>query len=299
MVGVTRSFRVLMNYPADGSEAVPIELIGTSEAADTGGDRLAVDVGVRGVRIAGEGDTAQAAIEVVSDIRARVGAPGSGVCSPRRPARGAGTGIGSTVTLTSTDARAINPTQAVNAVPCRVVGLVRDLDANRLALEVRPMAASAPGYAPSLRVESVVDSDTVVVEADAFSDDDLSRFAASDAVACIPLATGRAGTTASSRPSTPTREVSFTVGHGLAAGDIIRPDDYDTATGRALRSADSRSSPTIPTRRAGKRHGAGHRIARSRAASTERRHDAARPCIRTSRRSASSIEQPATGLRTR
>ena len=75
---VTRSFRVLMNYPADGSSRCP----SNCGHVRGGGHRrrlgLAVDVGARGVRIAGEGDTAQAAIEVVSDIRARVGAPGSG-----------------------------------------------------------------------------------------------------------------------------------------------------------------------------------------------------------------------------
>ena len=232
---VTRSFRVLMNYPADGSDPVPIELAGTSEAADTGGDSGSpLTLELRGVRIAGEGDTEQAAIEVVSDIRARVGAPRlRWEFSVRADLPGApALGIGSTVTLTSTDARAINPTQAVSAVPCRVVGLVRDLDANRLALEVRPYGGIGAGYAPSLRVESVVDSDTVVVEADAFSDDDLSRFAASDAVACIPLGDWSSRNhRIISAINTGTREVSFTVGHGLAAGDIIRIDDYDTATG--------------------------------------------------------------------
>lgn len=232
---VTRSFRVLMNYPADGSDPVPIELAGTSEAADTGGDSGSpLTLELRGVRIAGEGDTEQAAIEVVSDIRARVGAPRlRWEFSVRADLPGApALGIGSTVTLTSTDARAINPTQAVSAVPCRVVGLVRDLDANRLALEVRPYGGIGAGYAPSLRVESVVDSDTVVVEADAFSDDDLSRFAASDAVACISLGDWSSRNhRIISAINTGTREVSFTVGHGLAAGDIIRLDDYDTATG--------------------------------------------------------------------
>lgn len=232
---VARSFRVLLNYPADGSEPVPIELAGTSESADTGGDSGSpLNLELRGVRISGEGDTMQAAIELVSDIRARVGAPrmrwefAIRADLPGAPALG----IGSTIRLTSTDARAINPTQAVSAVPCRVVGLVRDLDANRLSLEVRPYGGIGAGYAPSLRVESVVDSDTVVVEADAFSDDDLSRFAVGDAVACIPLGDWSSRNhRIISAINTGTRQVSFTVNHGLAADDIIRLDDYDTATG--------------------------------------------------------------------
>lgn len=231
---VVRSFKIMMNYPADGSDPVPLELAASSEAADTGGDSgQPLTLELRGVHIAGEGDIMQAAVELASDIRARVGAPrvrwefAIRADLPGAPALG----VGSTLTLTSTDARPVNPTQAVNAVPCRVVGLVRDLDANRLALEVRPYGGIGAGYAPSLRVESVVDSDTVVVEANAFSDDDLSRFAADDAVACIPLGDWSSRNhRIISAVNTGTREVSFTVGHGLAAGDIIRVDDYDTAT---------------------------------------------------------------------
>lgn len=232
---VARSFKLLMNYPADGSDPVPIELAGTSEAADTGGDSGSpMTIELRGVRTGAEGDTMQAAIELVSDVRARVGAPrmrwefAIRADMPGAPALG----IGSTVRLTSSDARAINPTQTVSAVPCRAVGLTRDLDANRLTLEVRPYGGIGAGYAPSLRVESVVDADTVVVEADAFSDDDLSRFAVDDAVACIPLGdwSGRNHRVISTI-NTGTRNVSFTVNHGLAVGDVIRLDDYDTATG--------------------------------------------------------------------
>ena len=148
--------------------------------------------------------------------------------SPGAPALG----IGSTIRLTSPDARAINPTQTVSAVPCRVVGLVRDLDANRLTLEVRPYGGIGAGYAPSLRVESVVDADTVVVEADAFSDDDPSRFEQDDAVTCVPLGdwSSRAHRTIQAIDKT-SRVVSFNLNHGLAVGDIIRLDDYDTATG--------------------------------------------------------------------
>ena len=59
-----------------------------------------------------------------------------------------------------------------------------------------------------------------------------ARFAASDAVACIPLGDWSSRNhRIISAINTGTREVSFTVGHGLAAGDIIRIDDYDTATG--------------------------------------------------------------------
>ena len=204
------------------------------------------------------------------------------------------------MTLTSTDARAINPTGG--QAPCRAAwwGLVRDLDANRLALEVRPHGGIGAGYAPSLRVESVVDSDTVVVEADAFSDDDLSRFAASDAVACIPLGDWSSRNhRIISAINTGTREVSFTVGHGLAAGDIIRPDDYDTATGSRAALGGFAFSPTIPTRSGRQRHGAGHRIARSRAASTERRHDAGSPVHSYfSPLGFQHRDNPATGLRT-
>jgi hypothetical protein len=223
-----------MNYPADGSDPVPIELAGASESADAAGDSGSpLTLELRGVRIAGEGDRLQAAAELVSDIRARVGAPRvRWAFAIRADMSGAlAIGIGSTLTLTSTDARAINPTQAVNAVPCRVVGLTRDLDSNRLALEVRPYGGIGAGYAPSLRVESVVDSDTVVVEADAFSDDDLSRFEVHDAVACIPLGdwAGRANRTIDVI-NTGSREVTFSAAHGLAVGDIIRFDDYDATT---------------------------------------------------------------------
>lgn len=232
---VTRSFRVLMNYPADGSDPTPVELAGASESADSGGDSGSpLSLELRGVRISGEGDIMQAATELVSDIRARVGAPRvRWETAIRADMPGAlALGVGSTVTLTSSDARGVNPSETASSTPCRVVGLVRDLDANRLALELRPYGGIAAGYAPSLRVESVVDSTTVVVEAAAYSDDDLSRFAAGDAVVCVPLGdwSGRASRTIVSI-DTGTREVEFSVGHGLVAGDHVRLDDYDAATG--------------------------------------------------------------------
>lgn len=232
---VTRSFRVLMNYPADGSDPTPVELAGASESADSGGDSGSpLSLELRGVRISGEGDIMQAATELVSDIRARVGAPRvRWETAIRADMPGAlALGVGSTVTLTSSDARGVNPSETASSTPCRVVGLVRDLDANRLALELRPYGGIAAGYAPSLRVESVADSTTVVVEAAAYSDDDLSRFAAGDAVVCVPIGdwSGRASRTIVSI-DTGTREVEFSVGHGLVAGDHVRLDDYDAATG--------------------------------------------------------------------
>lgn len=232
---VTRSFRVMMNYPADGSDPTPVELAGASESADSGGDSGSpLSLELRGVRISGEGDIMQAATELVSDIRARVGAPRvRWETAIRADMPGAlALGVGSTVTLTSSDARGVNPSETASSTPCRIVGMVRDLDANRLALELRPYGGIAAGYAPSLRVESVVDSTTVVVEAAAYSDDDLSRFAAGDAVVCVPLGdwSGRASRTIVSI-DTGTREVEFSVGHGLVAGDHVRFDDYDAATG--------------------------------------------------------------------
>lgn len=232
---VTRSFRILLNYPTDGGEPVPVELAASSESADNGGDAGSpLTMELRGVRIEGEGDIMQAATELISDIRARVGAPRvRWEFAIRADAPGAiAIGIGSTITLTSSDARGVNPSQTASATPCRVVGLKRDLDANRLELEVRPYGGLAAGYAPSLRVESVVNEMTVVVEASAFSDDDLSRFAVDDAVGCVPLGdwAGRTSRTIV-RIDSVAREVETSAGHGLVAGDVIRLDDYDAATG--------------------------------------------------------------------
>lgn len=232
---VVRSFAVKMNYPADGSDPVPIAVGGNSERNDAAGDSgNPLDLELPGVVIEGAGSSVQAALELVADIRARVGVPRMRwlLAIPADTPGALALGFGSVVTLTSEYARAVKPSEAVAAVPCRVVGMDRDLDANRLELELRPFGSIAAGWAPAMRVETVVDSDTVTVEADAFSDDDVSYFAANDAVSCVNVGdwSGRTARTISSIVSA-SRTVNFSAAHGLAVGDTIRHDDYDGAAG--------------------------------------------------------------------
>jgi hypothetical protein len=192
-----------------------------------------VKLDLPGVQVSPDaGSLAQAASEVVADMRARVGLPRvRWRFTIRADMPGAvAVSLGSTVTVSSDDAIMIRPGDTAAGIPCRVVGLVRDVEANRLALEVRPYPAFAAGWAPALLVTVVNSPTSVDVNASAYSDDDVSYFAAGDAVACVP-----SGDWASRVQTTIDTIAGVTIdtlaAHGLAVGDTIRLDNYDAATG--------------------------------------------------------------------
>ena len=135
------------------------------------------------------------------------------------------------ITLTSSYADMVRPTDAVVSVPCRIVGIKRDLMANTLGLEVRPFAGRPGGWAPSARVATVIDADSITVEADDFSSADATFIVAGDKLTGI--APGDWDWRVSLTVATVSGViVNFTGDHALAVGDILRTQDYATAVAR-------------------------------------------------------------------
>lgn len=232
-----RGFTLKLNYSASRGEPVEVPVALVTEPNDAAGDSGSpVVLDLPGVFVDGAGGLSQAAAEIVNDMRARVGAPRvRWRFTIRADKPGAlELGIGDVITLTSSYAIAINPTDAVSSVPCRVVGLDRDLEDNAMTLEVRPFAGRVSGYVPAMVVASVVDLDTVTVQASNLSDDDAGWFEQGDPVDCIPAGnwSGRTATTIASKAGT---TINFAANHGLAVGDTIRMRDYDTVI--AVRAA--------------------------------------------------------------
>jgi hypothetical protein len=203
------------------------------ETADAGGDAgQPMTLDIPGVVIPSAGGRAQAVVEVVADLRARVGVPRvRWSIRIRADMPGALTlGLGDVVTLTSAHAYGIDPTEDASGAVCRVLGVRRDLVAGTLDLELRPYAGLAGGWGPALYVTQVISSTKVRVSAALYADADISHFSAGDAVDCVPVGdwAGRTSTTIASIGSEPS--ITTADPHGLAVGDTVRLSDYTSAT---------------------------------------------------------------------
>ena len=223
-----RAYVVKLNYAGDTNEEINVSCaVETNAAGSDSGQPLVIDL--PGVHVTGIGGRAQAAAEIVADARTRVGVPRiRWKCTIRADRPGAiSIGVGSVVTLTSTYARGIDPTTSASGTVCRVVGFKRDLDANRLELELRPFAAYVGGWAQSAVVTATPTANTVTVDADTYSTADASSFAAGDVVnifapgdwagRAMKTVTGVGGNTLT------------IVGHGASVGDIISARIYGQA----------------------------------------------------------------------
>lgn len=231
-----RSYRLTMNYPDGEGDPETVEVGGNTERNDAGadsGDPLELEL--PGVVVIGAGGIAQAAAEIVADMRTRVGVPRvRWSFSIRADMAGAiGLGLADVVTLTSNYAIGIIPSEAVVSVPCRIVGMHRDLVANRLDLDVRPFPGVAAGWAPAARVDIVNSATSIDVELAAFSAGDGPGAGTGDASFFLPghKVSGFAPGAWSARSALTVNTVSgltitFTGAHGLSVGNLIRLNDY-------------------------------------------------------------------------
>ena len=224
-----RAFTVKLNYGADDkAEEVNVSCATETNAAGSdSGQPLTIDL--PGVRVEGTGGRAQAAAEIVADARTRVGVPRvRWRCAIRADMPGAiAIGVGSVVTLTSQFARGIDPTTYANGTACRVVGFKRDLQTNRLDLELRPFPAYVGGWAQSAVVTAIVGANVLTVDADTYSSADASSFEVGDVVNIFAPGdwAGRAKKTVTGVSG---NNLTI-VGHGASVGDIISARIYSQA----------------------------------------------------------------------
>ncbi len=223
-----RSYVVKLNYAGDTAEEVNVSCaVETNAAGSDSGHPLVIDL--PGVHVTSAGGRAQAAAEIIADARTRVGVPRiRWKCAIRADMPGAiAIGVGSVVTLTSSYARGIDPTTSASGTVCRVVGFRRDLEANRLELELRPFPAYVGGWAQSAVVTATPTANTLTVDADTYSSADAASFTAGNVVNVFApgdwanrvkhTITGVSGNTIT------------IVGHGASVGDIISARIYGQA----------------------------------------------------------------------
>ena len=233
---VIRAYEVTLNYPRAGGDGEPltVPVSGDAERNDGGcdsGEPLEIDL--PGVQVTADGGIVQAVAEIIADMRSRVGVPRLrwAFSIPADFPGALALGIGDVLTLTSSYADMVRPTDSVDAVPCRIVGIKRDLMSNTLGLEVRPFAGRPGGWAPSARVATVIDADSITVEADDFSSSDATFILADDKLTGIAPGdwAGRVSLTVATVSGA---TVNFTGAHTLAVGDILRTQDYATVVAR-------------------------------------------------------------------
>lgn len=229
-----RSIVVRVNHDGDEATEIPVTL--GVERTDAGGDTgQPMTLDLPGVVIPSLGSQAQSAAEIVADLRTRVGVPRvrwSFAIRADRPGA-LDLGLGSVVTLTSEHVYGIVPTDAVVSVPCRILGIRRDLVENRLDLEVRPSVGFAGGWAPAMLVTAVGSPTTVTVSPSAYSpDDDRSLFAVGDVVHCVPRGDWASRVTTTIAGISSMNVITLDDAHGLSVGDTIRHADYAQSVGQ-------------------------------------------------------------------
>ena len=245
---VVRSYRIESDHDGAG-EPQRVTTYVDSDAVDaTGGDageQLTLDL--RNLRLEGGGaDAAVTLLPVLQHLRRRAGVPRARyeLAVSVDQAGAMEVSIGDTVTLTCAYAVAVDGTIGLTAEPCRVLGLERDWLGGRLRLTLGASGLRPSGWAPSLRVLTIVSAVAVTVDTDAYTGavdprtgeaqtdlgrTSLSYFAVGDRVRCIP-----AGAWASGVELTISTIVGVTVtlsgAHGLSVGDDIDHADYDDAS---------------------------------------------------------------------
>lgn len=235
-----RSYELKVNYPKAGEnpdspkDPDTINVDTSAERNDAGGDHgEPMKIDLPGVVIL-EADQAQAAAEIVANLRPRVGIPRiRWIFSIRADLEGAvGLSLGDTVRVTSSYALGIIPSVSPVRVPCRVVGMKKDLWENTLELEVRPYPGVTAGWAPSARITATPTAASVTIAAGQYSpnESDASWFNAGDKVTIFSPGDWAGRTSHEILSVTMPNTITFTAAHGASADDIIRTDDYDQAT---------------------------------------------------------------------
>lgn len=223
-----RAYVVKLNYSGDTAEEVNVSCsVETNAAGSDSGQPLVIDL--PGVHVTSVGGRAQAAAEIIADARTRVGVPRiRWRCAIRADMPGAiAIGVGSVVTLTSAYARGIDPTTSASGTVCRVVGFRRDLESNRLELELRPFPAYVGGWAQSAVVTAVPSVNAVTVDADTYSSADAASFEAGDVVNIF--APGDWANRVKKTVTGVSGNTLTIVGHGASVGDIISARIYGQA----------------------------------------------------------------------
>jgi hypothetical protein len=146
---------------------------------------------------------------------------------------------GDVITLSDDLALRYDATRGLEGEHMRLISIEQVPDTNRYKLRMIWRDANGAGWAPAMRVASVVDADTLVVEANAYSGEvhhitgevqrDAGFFSVGDSVQCVPLGNwaNRVQTTITAISG---NTLTFAAAHTLKAGDNIRPGRFQSVS---------------------------------------------------------------------
>lgn len=229
-----------LNFGRDGKPGATVTYIDVDAVESQGGDQAGGEtIKLRGLEIGSAGDMVAATQDLIAGLRRRFGAPRLKYRFSLAGGWAFKLAIGDVVKLTAPDAWQYDGTRGVTALPCRITGKTVDWSAGRVDIEAVSYGLNGTGYAPALKVASVVTATKVTVEANAYTSTvhpltgavqaDVDFFAVSDAVYCVPRGDW-AGKTARTISVVSGNDVTLSGAHGLVAGDTIRPQPYDSVT---------------------------------------------------------------------
>lgn len=168
-------------------------------------------------------------------------------------AKGHTLNVGDVVLLTHPTLIPANPGngRGLSGAPCRIIKIRREYSGRSplAAITLEYTGANTTGYAPALKVASIVDASTVTVEANAFTSsthpilnaaqsdlglgaDNLYFEVGDDVRIYTPGDWTNGVTTSVATLNYSTRTLSFDDNHGASVGDIVSPGVYSTATAR-------------------------------------------------------------------
>jgi len=100
-----------------------------------------------------------------------------------------------------------------------------DLMGEGTKLELIHLGDSSPSWNASAKISTIINTTTIEIEADFYSDADISYFKAGDVVDYV-LQGSEATTLTKTIASISGNQITFTAVHGMSAGGIIQPTTY-------------------------------------------------------------------------
>ena len=220
-----------------------------AEAGQNSGEGLKLEC--RGLRISGGGNTLVSELgNVFVAIRSRVGRPRR-VWSVGVPTYVAlRLDLGDVITFSAADAVNVDGSLGCVDVAARVIAISHKWGSEGSTLDLVGYGINSAGYVPALKVATVVDTDVVTVEANAYTatedpitgdaQTDLTWFAEGDVVDCVPAgdwANRNDGGGPRGITDITGNQVTFNADHGLQVGDTIRHAAYDDVSAIVQRHA--------------------------------------------------------------
>ena len=230
---ITTRYKLEAGYDEKTGEAlVKPTYVDADALGDAGGaSGGTLELKLRGLELPPSMDAVIWGVGLVGDLRARYGRPRKLTRLRTHHGISGAFALGDVVTL---DLPRVSGA-------ARVTEVVTDWDRASATVALTRYGVTGAGWAPALRVSSVVDATTVVVERNRHTlaehpvtgadQQDLDYWTDGAPCACVPRGNwaGRTLTTISSINRT-TRRVVFAGAHGLAAGDTVRPKAYDSSS---------------------------------------------------------------------